>query len=69
MNIRGSRKTLRFGIVLDKKGKRIEEKIKEKYRKKFEEAMRENDLPASACKLSFKFETTQFADIDFTFLE
>ena len=67
MNIRGSRKTLRFGIVLDKKRKGIEEKIKETYRKKFEENMREVGVPASAYKLSFKFETTLLADIDFTF--
>ena len=38
-NVYGSRRTLRFGIVLDKKRKGIEEKIKETYRKKFEEKM------------------------------
>lgn len=35
-NVYGSRRTLRFGIVLDKKRKGIEDKIKETYRKKFE---------------------------------
>ena len=65
----GSRRTLRFGIVLDKKRKGIEDKIKETYRKKFEEKMQEVGLPASACKLSFRFETTLLADIDLTFFE
>ena len=68
-NVYGSRRTLRFGIVLDKKRKGIEDKIKETYRKKFEEKMQEVGLPASACKLSFRFETTQLADIDLAFFE
>ena len=68
-NVYGSRRTLRFGIVLDKKRKGIEDKIKETYRKKFEEKMQEVGLPASACKLSCRFETTLLADIDFTFFE
>lgn len=66
-NVYGSRRTLRFGIVLDKKRKGIEDKIKETYRKKFEEKMQEVGLPTSACKLSFRFETTLLADIDLTF--
>lgn len=68
-NFYGLRRTLRFGIVLNKKRKGIEDKIKETYRKKFEEKMREVGIPASACKLSFRFETTLLADIDFTFFE
>lgn len=31
--------------------------------------MQEVGLPASACKLSFRFETTLLADIDLTFFE
>ena len=68
-NVYGSRRTLRFGIFLDKKRKGIEDKKKETYRKKFEEKMQEVGLPASACKLSFRFETTLLADIDFAFFE
>lgn len=41
-NVYGSRRTLRFGIVLDKKRKGIEDKIKETYRKKFEERCRKS---------------------------
>ena len=68
-NVYGSRRTLRYGFVLDKKKKGIEGKITEKYRKKFDDKMLEVGLPASACKLSFKFETTPVADIDLTFFE
>ena len=68
-NVYGLRRTLRFGSVLDKKRKGIEDKIKETYRKKFEEKMQEVGLPASACKLSFRFETTLLAGIDFAFFE
>lgn len=68
-NVYGSRSTLRYGIVLEKKRKGIEDKIKETYRKKFEEKMQEAGLPASAYKLSIRFETTKLEDIYFKFFE
>lgn len=68
-NVYGSRRILRYGFVLDKKRKGIEGKITEKYRNKFAERMQEVGIPASAGKLSFKFETTQVADIDLEYFE
>lgn len=63
-----SRRAFRFGIILDKKRKNIENIIAEKYREKIQQSLEANGIPFS-CKLSFKLETQAVEYLDFDFFE